>query len=132
MAHSFPTRRSSDLSVQSIIPIEGHGALRLTTALYYTPSGRSIQGEGIVPDRVVGLPKEAQVANAVIAHESDLSGALKATGGLAPRGTPAPRAPRRQFAGDNEHPINPKVIGTAQDAQLNAALELLGGRAAAR
>jgi len=119
-------------SVQSIIPVEGYGALRLTTALYYTPSGRSIQGEGIVPDRVVGLPKEAQVANAVIAHESDLSGALKATGGLAPQGVPTPRTSRRQFGGDSEHPINPKVIGTAQDAQLNAALDLLGGRTAAR
>jgi carboxyl-terminal processing protease len=119
-------------SVQSIIPIDGYGALRLTTALYYTPSGRSIQGEGIVPDRVVGLPKEAQVANAVIAHESDLSGALKASGELAPKGAPAPRAPNRQFGGDTEHPINPKVIGTAQDAQLNAALDLLGGRTAAR
>jgi len=51
-------------SVQSIIPIEGHGALRLTTALYYTPSGRSIQGHGIVPDRVVAVPKDQQVAGA--------------------------------------------------------------------
>ena len=72
------------------------------------------------------------MANAVIAHESDLSGALKASGGLAPKGAPAPRAPNRQFGGDTEHPINPKVIGTAQDAQLNAALDLLGGRTAAR
>src|SRR4029077_16823437 len=67
-------------SVQSIIPIEGHGALRLTTALYYTPSGRSIQGHGIVPDRVVAVPKDQQVANAVITYESDLFGSLKATG----------------------------------------------------
>ena len=47
------TRSFGKGSVQSIIPIEGHGALRLTTALYYTPSGRSIQGHGITPDQVV-------------------------------------------------------------------------------
>src|SRR3546814_15584531 len=37
-------------SVQTIIPIPGHGAIRLTTARYYTPSGRSIQAKGIEPD----------------------------------------------------------------------------------
>ena len=128
-------------SVQSIIPIEGHGALRLTTALYYTPSGRSIQGQGITPDRVVTLPKEAQVANALITYESDLFGALKATGALAPqgdqgaaqKGSPETPTPARPAASDTDHPINPKIIGTAQDVQLTAALDLLAGhRAAAR
>ncbi len=40
-------------SVQTIIPLAGHGAIRLTTSLYYTPSGRSIQAKGIEPDIVV-------------------------------------------------------------------------------
>jgi carboxyl-terminal processing protease len=120
-------------SVQSIIPIEGYGALRLTTALYYTPSGRSIQGHGITPDRVVIVPKDQQVANAVITFESDLFGALKPTGALAPTDGAAPPARPRPVAGETDHPINPKVIGTAQDAQLRAALDLLGvHRAAAR
>ena len=44
------TRSFGKGSVQTIIPIQGHGALRLTTALYYTPSGRSIQGNGIAPE----------------------------------------------------------------------------------
>ena len=44
-------------SVQTIIPIKGEGAMRLTTARYYTPSGRSIQALGISPDIVV--PQEA-------------------------------------------------------------------------
>jgi carboxyl-terminal processing protease len=127
-------------SVQSIIPIEGHGALRLTTALYYTPSGRSIQGHGIVPDRVVAVPKDQQVANAVITYESDLFGSLKATGALAPKGAPANSAPAapaatsapgRPIAGEVDHPINPKIIGTAQDAQLSAALQLLSTRRSA-
>jgi carboxyl-terminal processing protease len=123
-------------SVQSIIPIEGHGALRLTTALYYTPSGRSIQGHGITPDKVVTVPKDQQVANAVITYESDLFGALKATGALAPRGAPATATPPvstpgRPVARDVDHPINPKIIGTAQDAQLSAALDLLNTHRAA-
>src|SRR5260370_2959830 len=59
------TRSFGKGSVQSILPLDGHGALRLTTALYYTPSGSSSQGDGITPDRVVTLPKEQQVANAV-------------------------------------------------------------------
>ncbi|HEX6440978.1 MAG TPA: S41 family peptidase [Stellaceae bacterium] len=129
------TRSFGKGSVQSIIPLEGRGALRLTTALYYTPSGRSIQGQGITPERVVTLPKDQQVANAVVTYESDLFGALKAPSALTPEGAPAP-APvtgKRLVTGDTDHPINPKIIGTAQDAQLSAALELLGGsRAAAR
>ncbi|MGE3281448.1 MAG: S41 family peptidase [Alphaproteobacteria bacterium] len=119
------TRSFGKGSVQSIIPIQGNGALRLTTALYYTPSGNSIQGQGITPDRVVTVPKEAQVANAMITYESDLSGALKAAGALAPNANGGPTAPRRRIA-DEDRPINPKVLGTAQDAQLNAALDLLG------
>ena len=119
-------------SVQSIIPLEGRGALRLTTALYYTPSGRSIQGHGITPDRILPVPKEQQVANAVVTYESDLFGALKATGALAPTGRPAP-TPSGSVTGAADHPINPKIIGTQQDAQLNAALDFLSGnRAAAR
>ncbi len=125
------TRSFGKGSVQSIIPIEGNGALRLTTALYYTPSGNSIQGQGITPDRVVTVPKEAQVANAMITYESDLSGALKAAGALAPNGDGAPAPPRRRIV-DEDRPINPKVLGTAQDAQLNAALDLLGAPQAGR
>ena len=44
-------------SVQSVIPLPGYGALRLTTALYYTPSGKSIQAEGIIPDIEVAQAK---------------------------------------------------------------------------
>src|SRR5437667_595811 len=76
------TRSFGKGSVQTIIPLEGRGALRLTTALYYTPSGRSIQGQGISPDIVVSVPKNQQVANAVISFESDLYGALKNGGSL--------------------------------------------------
>ena len=43
-------------SVQTIIPVRGDGAMRLTTARYYTPSGRSIQALGVMPDIVVNQP----------------------------------------------------------------------------
>ncbi len=51
------TRSFGKGSVQTIIPLAGHGAMRLTTARYYTPSGRSIQARGIEPDVVVEAAK---------------------------------------------------------------------------
>ena len=120
------TRSFGKGSVQSILPIEGHGALRLTTALYYTPSGRSIQGHGVTPDVVLTLPKDEQVANAVVTYESDLFGTLKPAGALAPKTSPEPASsPAAPVAGAADHPINPKLIGTAQDAQLKGALDWL-------
>jgi carboxyl-terminal processing protease len=50
-------------SVQTVIPLEGHGAIRLTTARYYTPSGRSIQAKGITPDIVVEPAKIQPIKN---------------------------------------------------------------------
>jgi carboxyl-terminal processing protease len=121
------TRSFGKGSVQSIIPIEDHGALRLTTALYYTPSGRSIQGQGIAPDQVVILPKDEQVPNALVTYESDLYGSLKPTGALAPTNQGGKQAPIPPPIGPqaSDHPINPSVIGTPQDAQLAAALDYL-------
>jgi carboxyl-terminal processing protease len=119
------TRSFGKGSVQTIIPVEGHGALRLTTALYYTPSGRSIQDQGITPNIVATLPKSEQVANAVLSHESDLYGALKNTGPLNP-GEAAPTASASKIGGEMaEHPIKPLIIGTPKDAQLDAALGYL-------
>jgi carboxyl-terminal processing protease len=72
-------------SVQTLIPLRGDGAMRLTTARYYTPSGRSIQALGISPDIVVNqpLPKpvdaeaEEEPASAVRQRsEADLRGAI--------------------------------------------------------
>jgi carboxyl-terminal processing protease len=116
------TRSFGKGSVQSIIPIEDHGALRLTTALYYTPSGRSIQGQGIAPDQVIALPKEQQVPNALVTYESDLYGSLKPTGTLAPT---KPNTPGSALPQTTDHPITPSIIGTPQDAQLVAALDYL-------
>jgi len=118
------TRSFGKGSVQTIIPMEGQGALRLTTALYYTPSGRSIQGQGIAPDVVVNLPKNQQVANALVTYESDLYRALKNTGSLAV-GSTQPIAAPQAGAEAAEHPIRPLIIGTNGDAQFTAALDYL-------
>ena len=109
-------------SVQTIIPLEGQGALRLTTALYYTPSGRSIQGQGITPDIVVNLPKNEQVANALVNYESDLYRALKNTG---PLNSAARGAPAAAETAEAERPIKPVIIGTGTDVQLTAAIGYL-------
>ena len=63
-------------SVQTVIPLPGHGAMRLTTARYYTPSGRSIQAKGIEPDIIVE-PAKIETLNVRRFGEADLKGALK-------------------------------------------------------
>ena len=120
-ARVMGTRSFGKGSVQTIIPLQGHGALRLTTALYYTPSGRSIQGHGITPDIVVGLPKNEQVANALVTYESDLYGAFKNTGSLGDSRAAAAEPGAEPY----DHPIKPLIIGTANDAQFEAALDYL-------
>ncbi|MBX3568473.1 MAG: S41 family peptidase [Rhizobiaceae bacterium] len=65
-------------SVQTIIPLGENGALRLTTALYYTPSGKSIQGKGITPDIKVDQPLPEELAGRDVTRgESDLKGHIK-------------------------------------------------------
>ena len=66
-------------SVQTVIPLSNGGALKLTTALYYTPAGCSIQSQGIVPNVEV-QPANAQLRalNADLLKESELQGVLKA------------------------------------------------------
>lgn len=64
-------------SVQTIIPVAGGGAMRLTTARYYTPSGRSIQALGIEPDIEVKQAKLEKLDLPAGLHEADLKGALQ-------------------------------------------------------
>ena len=70
-------------SVQTVMPIPGNGAIRLTTARYYTPSGRSIQGTGIAPDIEVLASREDQAAaTSLREREADLRRALRNEGGV--------------------------------------------------
>ncbi len=64
-------------SVQTLIPMGGASALKLTTAKYYTPSGRSIQADGIEPDVVVNVAKLEEFKEDRIFSESTLTNALK-------------------------------------------------------
>ena len=68
-------------SVQTVIPLRGDGAMRLTTARYYTPSGRSIQALGVAPDIIVNQPPrrppgEEEAAETPGRTEAELRGAL--------------------------------------------------------
>jgi carboxyl-terminal processing protease len=78
------TRSFGKGSVQTIIPLgAGNGALRLTTARYFTPSGRSIQAKGIVPDIEVqqSVPDELKSADADSKGEASLRGHLTGDAG---------------------------------------------------
>jgi carboxyl-terminal processing protease len=99
------TRTFGKGSAQTLYPLEGEGAIWLTTALYHTPSGHRIEGVGIRPDIAV---------RSVLASEA-------ATGGTAPRHS----ARQRDAAsdGDEEEP------GARSDIQLDRALEVLKSRA---
>jgi carboxyl-terminal processing protease len=106
------TRSFGKGSVQTIIPLGANGAIRLTTARYYTPSGRSIQAKGIEPDTVVEqeLPPELQSRSNRMPSESGLRGHLKSDGGKEGSGS------------SNYVPKEPE-----KDAQLQYALKSLRG-----
>ena len=76
------TRSFGKGSVQTVMPLRGDGAIRLTTSLYYTPSGRSIQALGVSPDIVVEQPRrqplddEAEATSPRTRSENDLRGRL--------------------------------------------------------
>jgi len=77
------TRSFGKGSVQTVIPLPGNTAMRLTTARYYTPSGRSIQARGIIPDVTVRETRDAP-ANFGGEREADYSKALTNLGGTTP------------------------------------------------
>jgi carboxyl-terminal processing protease len=107
------TRSFGKGSVQTIIPLGGNnGALRLTTARYYTPSGRSIQAKGVSPDIEVlqDVPADQQ-ARAEMTSESKLRGHLKGQGEGA-----------EQTGSQSYVPQDPK-----DDKALHTALDLLRG-----
>ena len=84
------TRSFGKGSVQTVIPLPGNGAMRLTTARYYTPSGRSIQGLGITPDVPVQETREEQPQFGP-EREADLNHILKNQGGTPPEAVAPPR-----------------------------------------
>jgi carboxyl-terminal processing protease len=81
------TRSFGKGSVQTVIPLPGNGAMRLTTARYYTPSGRSIQGLGIAPDVPVQETRDEPTSFGGD-READLNHTLSNSGGTGPQAAP--------------------------------------------
>ncbi len=96
-------------SVQTIIPLPGHGAMRLTTARYYTPSGVSIQATGISPDIIVEAALIEAEEEDALASESDLRNSLDGD--------------------DHEETVSTRSEEALADYQLGRALDLLQGLA---
>jgi len=107
------TRSFGKGSVQTIIPMGDAGALRLTTALYYTPSGKSIQGTGITPDIKVDQPLPAE-----------LQGKLETSGESSLRGHIQGQSETEEGSGSSAY-VPPEA---KDDIQLQYALELLRGQ----
>ena len=100
-------------SVQSVIPVPGYGALKITTARYYTPSGRSIQAQGIEPDILV---PRAEIKEQPIIEgysESSLPNAL--TNETAQEKTPPKNTPKTDEDKKDEK----------KDYQLDRAIDIL-------
>jgi len=108
------TRSFGKGSVQTIIPLGSNGALMLTTARYYTPSGRSIQAKGIEPDVVVeeGLPENMNKAPENMEGEANLRGHLRSEGN------------NSQEENGSSSYVSPDQN---KDTQLQYALELMRG-----
>jgi carboxyl-terminal processing protease len=107
--------------VQTIIPLAGHGAMRLTTARYYTPSGRSIQARGIDPDIVVEAAKIAK-------DEKPADKTAKAGDKKDDKSAKAADKKDDQSESTAEQStIDPASIGTADDYQLARAVDMLRG-----
>jgi len=135
-------------SVQTIIPLSNKGAMRLTTARYYTPSGHSIQNLGINPDIEVAQAKIEVVETPLRRREADLPGALSnpETDGKTPEAETKP-APESKAPADKSKPVSnakpgetPKEngegaeeaalqMGGPNDYQLSRAVDLLRGLA---
>lgn len=100
-------------SVQTVLPLNNDRALKLTTALYYTPKGRSIQAQGIVPDILVERAKLSQEDSAMGIKEADLVGHLGNGNG----------GPDKRSNADKDK--KPRLQD--EDYQINQAVNLLKG-----
>ena len=111
-------------SVQTIMPLGNNTAIKLTTARYFTPGGRSIQAKGITPDIIVEEPG----ANALVrVREADLQRHLT-NGEKELDKTAAPRTQPGAPKATPEQPAPPLEMGSKDDFQLSQALAPLKGQ----
>lgn len=113
-------------SVQTVIPTPGGGAMRLTTARYFTPSGRSIQAKGIEPDIIVE-PAKIEKLNDLDVHEADLKGAISNPDAAKPDAKVV--VPESSLKPQDTKPLDPDAEMAGRDYQVARALDLLHGLA---
>ena len=122
-------------SVQTVRPLGPDTGLKLTTALYYTPSGKSIQAKGIVPDVMVDETAEGDVYAALRMRESDLEKHIGNGDPSAEAQAVAAREKlreeaRKRLEEDSKKPVAERRLpefGSAKDFQLQQALNQLKG-----
>ncbi|NOX40259.1 MAG: S41 family peptidase [Alphaproteobacteria bacterium] len=109
-------------SVQTIMPLQGNGAMRLTTARYYTPSGRSIQSLGIMPDILVEQRPPVAEGDAAkkpkLRSEADLRGSLN--------NDSLTDAERKQLEADRKQQVD-NAKKRESDYQMSFALDIIRG-----
>jgi carboxyl-terminal processing protease len=120
-------------SVQTVLPLGPDTGLKLTTARYYTPSGRSIQAKGIVPDVMVDETAKGNLLGALTPREADLPNHLANGQGSSAKDQALVEARKEARRELDLETLNPKTIpklpefGSAQDFQLEQALNQLKG-----
>jgi len=119
-------------SVQTVRPLSAETALKITTARYYTPSGRSIQAKGIVPDVWLDETAEGNVYAALRMREADLDKHLhgkdeQADDARAKARDEARRKIEEQLAQSKEPPKPLPTFGSAEDFPLQQAINQLRG-----
>jgi carboxyl-terminal processing protease len=124
------TKSFGESSIETMIPLDNGGAIRLTTARFTTPNGREIQGKGLEPDLDVSALKLAKLEHGEGRHEADLPGALKNPD---EPDTPA-KPPADAPAGATVTPAPPEApsvatgeMGSPTDEQLTQAIDVLRG-----
>lgn len=114
-------------SVQTLVPLRGEGAMRLTTARYYTPSGRSIQALGVSPDIVVNQPKVAQPVEGEAAEEPALRSEADLRGILS---NDSMTEDEKKVAEEEQAKAEEAAKLRDEDYQLAYAVDILKGLAA--
>jgi carboxyl-terminal processing protease len=115
------TKTFGESAIETLIPLNGNGAIKLTTARFQTPNGRVIQGKGLDPDVVVAPVKLEKIAQGFGRREADLRGALKNTDPVSQSSTPAPAAANPPAATPAPTPGVPNITNPANPAPEAAA-----------
>jgi carboxyl-terminal processing protease len=129
-------------SVQTVLPLSDQSGLRLTTAKYYTPAGRSIQSIGITPDIVVDQDTTREISperkkafmlehgmdvGGIEAPEAKLKGAMKNESHIAQGLEESPTIGGDEEKAEPEEQLSPEDEAYLKDTQLQAAVDLLKG-----